>query len=364
MVLPYFGYGGAEQMVSVLCAAIDLERFDLRVYCIYGKPQHNPLEQRVRDAGVPIVFLRKGLGFSLKAVAKLYRELSAFRPDVVHSHLGACLYCVPWILTHRPKLLHTIHNVPEREAGSRLRQDVMRLLYRSRQGVPVAISGTNAGFVAHFYGLATSRVQMIENPVNVEAFAGLSRRKGSTSGTSDRFTFINVARLSEAKNQNLLLTAFSEVVNDYPQARLAIVGGGPLEGSLRERIDELGLAESVCLLGVRDDIAELLHESDVFVLSSDTEGLPLSVLEAMAAGLPVIATRVGGLEDLVQGNGILVDRADKDALAGAMKDLLRDDERRATMARRSRELVQRFDAAHIARKYEQLYAVVGQPHAN
>lgn len=369
VILPYFGYGGAEQMVSLLTSRIDTVKFDIRVYCIYGDPQNNPLEARVQNAGIDITYLRKGVGFSIRALMLLSRKLRRFRPDIVHSHLGACMYCVPWVVVHRVPLLHTIHSVPEIEARSLLRQRVMGFLYRTGRSIPIAISPINQQLVSSFYGITVDNVEVVENPVDFESFANASAHTEPVSGTDlaiatrhgwvPDFDFINVARLNEAKNQKLLIRAFKRVVEREPSARLAIVGGGPLRDELTKSIEQLGLSASVRLLGIRDDISALLHRSKVFVLSSDVEGLPVSVLEAMSAGLPVVLTSAGGLPDLVDGNGILVDQGSVEGLSRAMFKLLTDTTTREEMGERSRVLAHNYDVSVVARKYENLYVKYG-----
>ncbi len=369
VVLPYFGYGGAEQMVSLLTSTIDTVEFDVRVYCIYGDPQDNPLEARVQNAGIDITYLRKGVGFSIKALMSLCRELAEYRPDIVHSHLGACMYCVPWIVAHQVPLLHTIHSVPEIEARSRLRQRVMRFLYRTGRSIPIAISPINQQLVSSFYGVAVDKVEVVENPVDFESFANAPAHTETVSGKdlaiADKhgsvpdFDFINVARLNEAKNQKLLIRAFERVVEKEPDARLAIVGGGPLRDELKEVIEQRGLSASVRLLGVRDDISALLNRSKVFVLSSDVEGLPVSALEAMSAGLPVVLTDAGGLPDLVDGNGILVNQRSVEGLSRAMFKLLTDPAACEEMGERSRVLAHNYDVSVVAGKYENLYVKYG-----
>lgn len=349
IVLPYFGQGGAERMVALLASHIDLSCFSVRVFCIYGNPQRNVMERMVQDHGVEITFIGKGLGFSAGATLRLWRKLSEFSPRVVHTHLSSMVYCGPWCLVHRVKMLHTIHNIPEKEASSKMRQKMMRLYMGMGVLVPIAISEINRQKTASFYGRDRENVEMVVNPVDITEFYP----KGQIDIYYD---FINVARIYRSKNQKLLVEAMGKVLDLHPAAKLAIVGEGPLKEDLISFIREKGLEESVELLGRRDDIAGLMRLSRVYVMSSDYEGLPMSILEAMASGLPIVSTRVGGIADVVTDNGVLVDAGDSDALASAMSSILDDDDGRMKMGQRSREKAKSYSVECVSASYEELYA--------
>ena len=338
-------------MVSLLASHLDLEQVEPRVFCVYGKPQGNGMESAVLEHGVGITYIEKSLGFSAGALRRLGRELSAFSPDVVHTHLSSCLYCAPWCVLHGVPMLHTIHNIPEKEAASRLRRVVMRFLYHLGRAVPVAISETNRRLTEGFYELPAGSVEMVPNPVDTALFY-----PRDSSGQGIEYDIVSVGRLDRQKNQKLLLEAMCGVVDTYKGVRLALVGAGPLEDELKKTAEDYGLQENISFLGLRDDVASILRQSKLFVLSSDYEGLPLSVLEAMAAGLPIVSTRVGGIPDVIDGNGILVEAGDAEALSEALCNLLSCAESRGLMSKKSLELSRQYDVNAITQSYEELYA--------
>jgi len=168
---------------------------------------------------------------------------------------------------------------------------------------------------------------------------------------------VHVGRFAPPKNHALLVEAFAQVRADTP-LYLLLVGGGELQDAVREQVAALGLESRVRFLGVRADVADILRASDMFVLSSRVEGNPLSVMEAMAAGLPVVSTAVGGVPELVREGetGLLVPSEDAGALARAVQVLVDDPVRRQAMgAAARRDAVSRFDIRHTVRGYEQLY---------
>ena len=168
---------------------------------------------------------------------------------------------------------------------------------------------------------------------------------------------VHVGRFAPPKNHALLVEVFAQVRADAP-LYLLLVGGGELEDAVREQVAGLGLESRVRFLGIRADVADILRASNVFVLSSRVEGNPLSVMEAMAAGLPVVSTVVGGVPELVRNGetGLLVPSEDAGALMRAVQALVDDPVRRQAMgAAARRHAVAHFDIRHTVRGYEQLY---------
>ena len=342
-------------MVSLLASHIDLSRFEVRVFCVYGNPQNNVMERTVLEHGVPITYIRKGLGFSLKHMIRLGRELSSFEPDVVHTHLNACMYAAPWCVVHRVRMIHTIHSVPEKEAQG-IRFKVMNRLYADGRAVPVAISERNRTLTASFYGLSTSQVEMIVNPVDLAAFRDFETKPWAKR----QYDFIHVARFEKEKNHALLVVAFSRLVHsdrEFANARMALVGEGTLRQDIEKLVHDVGIQDNVEFLGRRDDVAELMHDSKCFILPSDYEGLPMTILEAMAAGLPVVATKVGGVPDVVEDGitGLLVKAGDANALCDAMAQIVTDDTEKDLMSSAALKRVALYDSKNVAEGYEALY---------
>jgi glycosyltransferase involved in cell wall biosynthesis len=174
----------------------------------------------------------------------------------------------------------------------------------------------------------------------------------------------NVARLAKVKNQALLIDAFAAVGRQLPHARLTIVGEGPERRALEERVEALTLTDVVRLVGARRDMPRVYGELDLYVLSSDIEGTSVSILEAMASGVCVVATAVGGTPELLGHGryGVLVPPDDPEALAAAMLELLRDPLRRRRLAAAAREhAVEHRSELAMVQRYEELYYRLATP---
>jgi len=349
IVLPYFGTGGAEKMVSQLAAAMDPDAFETEVFCIYGGPQGNHMEQALQDRGVPIHYIGKKLGFSVRAIFRLFQKLDTFGPDVVHTHLYACMYAFLWPLLRRKVFLHTFHTLPEVENRRLSRRLLTRCLVRGKKMIPVAISKGIRGMVADYYGIPAERVELVQNPVDVRRFASGRRKDDGV------FRFITVGRLSPVKNQQMIIRAFAEFLEHGLDGRLLVLGKGSEEASLKALAEERRISDRIDYAGYVDNVEDYLKTADVFLLSSHYEAQPLSILEAMAAGLPVISTDVGGIRDIVTDNGILVPPDDVQAMAQAMVQLRTDELLRQELAGRAAANAQAYDLSHTVAGYSELY---------
>jgi glycosyltransferase involved in cell wall biosynthesis len=358
VVSDFGGGGGAETVAANLLRTADPEHFDARAISLWGPFGWEGLEETLAQDGVPVWYMDKQRGFDSSVVARVTRTLEHFRPHVVHTHTYALRYALPYMLWRRvPAMVHTVHNLAEREIQWYGRW-VHRLAFR-RGVLPVAIAREVADSIRRVYGI--DRFPLIPNGIPVDTYRSPSidcerwRNKEGFSPTD--ILFVCVAWLRPQKNPVLLLEAFRRGPASDPRAHLLLVGIGPLRSELERRIGAAGLQGRVHLLGKRADVPEILNAADVFVLSSDYEGNPLSVMEAMASGKPMICTAVGGVPELVEdGCGLLVPSRDAQALSKAMSHMLENPNARKSMGEKSaRRAVERFDLMAMTEAYEDLY---------
>ena len=349
IILPYFGVGGAEKMVSQFVAGIDQSKVHAEVFCVYGEPMENQLERDLQNKGIEIHFIRKKLGFSISAVRRLFRELDRFAPDVIHTHLNACVYSAPWAILRRKPFLHTFHLPPVLENNRFLRRVISKSLIGLKVMSPVAISHQNQIFISQYFGLPKSEIPVVYNPVELSKFENPKPR------TNTAFTFITAGILSAQKNQKMMLRAFAAFLEKGYEARLVILGKGEEEENLRMLAEELKISDCIDFAGFVVNVEDYLTNADVFLLSSDYEALPLALLEAMAAGLPIVSTDVGGVRDIVTDNGVLIAAGDMNALVQAMEELYLNKDVRETMAKASKNNVCAYDVSNTSAGYSELY---------
>lgn len=347
VILPSLGVGGTENMVANLAKYVDKSRFELLVISL-ADPMDTHIQRMIQDSGVAIQWCGKGRVSASVVFARVYRCLARFQPDLIHSNMYAFAFAVPYLLSHRVMLLHTIHNKPSKEFKDKYKK-LIAFLYRLDRAVPVAISDIIARELVEIYPFLKN-VECIYNPVETTRY--LTERH---LDEKKNVCFCTVARFMKQKNHTLLLHSFAKAHRKLPDISLMLVGGGELQSQLEQLSSELGISDAVKFVGEVSNVEDYLAKADVFVLSSDYEGLPLSVLEAMASGLPIISTEVGGVADIVTDNGILVKPGSCDELSTAMIELAENSERRFELGVCSRRNATQYDSAHFIAKYETLY---------
>jgi len=324
------GRGGAEMLLVSLAQAMDRSRIDIEV--AYRLPEKTALVHSLEAADVRTHCLAEG---APHWTVGLRRLLTAGRYDIVHTHAPLVGAAARVLAPRGTVLLHTEHNTWGRYHPATRWVNALTIGRNRRVwavsdevarsiAVPFSWSPTPVEVMLHGVDLETVR----RGPVAQEA---ARLRLGVDDGT---FLFGTVGNLAVKKDQGTMLRAFGIVRGSLPHARLAVVGTGPQERELRSLAEELGIEDDVIFLGMRDDVPELLPGFDVFVLSSRHEGLSIALVEALAAGVPIVATRVGGIPELIiHGQyGLLVPPADPRALASGMTWLARDERARDRLA--------------------------------
>jgi glycosyltransferase involved in cell wall biosynthesis len=338
--------GGLEQFVVRIAAEQQRAGHDVAIFGVEG----GPLLEQAREMGLRA--FTSDAGHAVGHLARAGACLARLRPEIAHAHNpGALMYALLAKLSFGAQVVMTRHGQRDRRIGTALH-------WRGTDAV-VAVSEAVAAAMRAKYPAYAERVSVIIN--GVHSPEGLPRRDEVRAdlGLGDAVVGIIVARLDRLKGHDALLRALGLLRNEASRVVLLVAGDGPERESLERLAGELKLApEQVRFLGFRTDVSDLLSAADFFALPSHTEGLPLSVLEAMAHGLPVVATPVGGIPEIVtEGeSGILVPVDEPEALARTIARLVQDAGLRRSMgeagARAARE---RFSFDGMARQYEALY---------
>lgn len=354
--------GGAEHLALDLLARLDPHRYERHVVSLTGD---GPLADRFRAEGMVVHVVHKRPGVDAALWIRLWRLLRTVRPDVVHTHnVTPWLYAGPAAWACGARLIHTEHSNLFAHQGR------LRLAERWLAGVTDAIvcdSEKVKRQLVDEQGLPEEQLVTIVNGIDVARFGrpGDAQAVRCTLGINGATPVIGtVGRLAPVKDHETLLEAFRLAAPQLPGAVLLIVGDGPVRAGLEARAQALGVADRVKFLGRRTDVAELLEIFDVFVLSSASEGMPLTILEAMAAGKPVVSTRVGGIPEIIEDGrtGLLVPARSPGALADALTRLAQDRMLQHTLGRAARDRVRaQHTLDHMVQAYESLYAsVTGQ----
>lgn len=348
--------GGALQVVRCLLDRLPREEFEQRLVC---GPESAP------DGAIVVPELVREIrpGLDAAALVRLTRIFAKERPDVVHAHTykAGVIASVAGRIAGVPAVVFTPHghifsrgaSIPGVPTGLKL--EVLRWVTRAAQGCADRITALSAPDLDQQVALKLSpgsKYVVVRNGIDVDRFVRPRAQLFEGSPVIGA-----VGRFSEEKGHRYLIEAMRAVRARMPAARLVLVGYGPLEGELKGRVASLGLGDAVTFAGERDS-AEVLTSFDLFVQPSLYESQGLAMLEAMAAGVPVIGTRVGGVEDVVRHGetGVLVPPADPEALARSILELAGSPPRRLEMARsaavRVRDL---FSSGTMLDAYARLY---------
>ena len=343
--------GGAEMMVLHLARELSRAGHPVRVVSLHG--DDTDVAGLMRRAGVDVVALNKAGGPDPRTVLRLRAQMRDFSPTVVHTHLPVLEYVLPAarLYGRRVGIIHTVHNLARAETRHRVLRAVNRRAF-SHGVVPVALNEEVRSSICREYALPASAVPVVGNGIDLDAFRGPQRRGPRGAGAR----LLCVARLAPAKNHALLLRTVARLRESGRDVSLTLVGDGPLRGALEERARELGISERVRFAGRRTDTAAFYRDCDLFVLLSDYEGMPMSIIEAMASGLPVVATRAGGVAELVDDgvNGALVE-ADAAAAAGAIAAICDDPALYARLSAGAVRTSSHYSAEAMMEKYVDLY---------
>ena len=343
--------GGAEMMVLHLARELSRAGHPVRVVSLHG--DETDVAGLMRRAGVDVVALNKAGGPDPRTVLRLRAQMRDFSPAVVHTHLPVLEYVLPAarLYGRRVRIIHTVHNLAREETRHRVLRAVNRRAF-SHGVVPVALNEEVRSSICREYALPASAVPVVGNGIDLDAFRGPQRRGPRGAGVR----LLCVARLAPAKNHALLLRTVARLRESGRDVSLTLVGDGPLRGALEERARELGISQRVRFAGRRTDTPAFYRDCDLFVLLSDYEGMPMSIIEAMASGLPVVATRAGGVAELVDDgvNGALVE-ADAAAAAEAIAAICDDPALYARLSDGAVRTSSHYSAEAMMEKYVDLY---------
>jgi len=350
--------GGAEKLMPRFLAHLDRNRFTPAVACLYGGD--GPIADEIRGLGIPVIDLGMTAKWRLDAFWRLYRLLRRERPTILHTWMFHAnvpgrvlgrLAGVPIIITWR----HSIN------IGGALREFINRWTAQLDDRI-VATCELVRQVEIERARVSSDKVITIYNGIDVQGYSAsplaAARVRQTFNVPADALLMGTVGRLHRAKGLADLLAALAQVRERIPTVRLLLVGDGELRGELEAQTQSLGLSSVVTFAGIRADVPEILAALDIFVLPSLWEGMPLVLLEAMAASLPVVVTAVGGTPEVVVDGvtGLLVPPRDPAALAQAIIRLLRDPDLRRRMGRAGRrQIEQHFAIGETVRQVEALY---------
>lgn len=364
-VLHVMQVAGAEVLVAETIRRLR-DRIDPVVLCLDGVGQ---LGEQMQREGVPVVALGRRPGLDLAVSRRLAAEVRTRRLDFVHAHQYTPFFysaVAKLFAGHRFHLMFTEHGRHYPDVVSWKRRLANRWVFSRLADEINGVCGFSVRSLAEVDGFGARAMEVIENGIDPERYMArrsrdqMRRELGLDSG---RRCVVCVARFHWVKDHGTLLEAFGRVAATCSDVDLLLVGDGDLRRELEARAAQADLAGRVRFAGVRMDVPKWLAASDVFVLNSISEAASITLLEAMATGLPAVVTDVGGNPDVVRRDvdGLLVPRKDPEAMAAALIALLRDPQRAEAMGQAARaRVLEHFRLDRTIERYHERYVQAAQ----
>ena len=351
LCIPSLRTAGAEKFVADL--AVNLKRMGQEVYVALTR--ENKIGQygnELKENKVKIVDLSGSSFFEMLRKQKAF--LKKEKPDVIHANIGSMLHIMlASKIAKVPTRIYTVHNDAQLLfLGSKKRKFMYKVAFGLMKFQPVAICDTVKKSMVREFGARFENMQQVNNGVDIEKFHPSAQNREDES-----IRFVNTGTMYWIKNQIEILEVFSELVVKYPNIRLTILGDGEDRSKLESFIKEKDLQNVISMPGICADVDNYLRNSDVYISASITEGLPISMLEAMSSGLPIITSDAGGSVDLVKTgkNGIVYTRQYKDQLKAAMEEMILNPEKRKQYGMESRKIAEDWSLEKCAKGYLNLY---------
>jgi sugar transferase (PEP-CTERM/EpsH1 system associated) len=365
-------FGGLEMLMVECINRMPADKYRHAIICL---TDYTDFSKKINKPGVEIFSLHKPPGLAPLTHLRLWRLLRQLKPTILHTYnLSAIEYAVTAALANVPIRIHGEHGRDARDPhGVNRRHNLLRRWLLPFYDCYYAVSADLRNWLKTAIGVPDQKNLLLGNGIDTEKFHPAADAAASTIVSADAqpisealpagcFVIGTVGRIQDVKDHAGLVDAFIRLLALMPekksQLRLAIIGDGPLLPALRDKIDAAGIADQVWLPGARTDIAEIMRAFSLFVLPSIAEGTPITILEAMATGLPVIATRVGGVPEVVlhMVTGILVPVSDAEALAHAMAIYIKRPELAAQHGASAKERIQKhYSMASMLSAYTNMY---------
>ncbi len=354
------GAGGLEHVAIDLCRKIDKKKYEVSILCLKAcEPEY---ETKLARYGIPVFVVKKSQKVDIRFYSKVFALINKLGIDVVHIH--CCIFdsAICTLFSKVKGTIFTVHGLPVATDKISTCQDFIGLRMVGRI---VAVSDEISEYLIHVLKVPKKKIDVIYNGIDVSEFKPAKNNKCSDllkarlNINHDSGVIGTVGRLEPVKNYSMLIRSFKRLKSMVSkQLHLVFVGDGAQREKLESLSRELGIERSVSFLGVRDDVTELLDIFDIFVLTSLTEGISVSLLEAQSKGIPSVVTDVGGNSCVIDDgvNGFLCHVNDISSMAECLGKLVDDDKLRIRMGQLARQRIKyKFSIRPMVEQYEKLY---------
>lgn len=350
-IMPEFGLAGAERMAENLTLSQLKAGHDVKVVSLYN--YHSAITDNLESKGVEIIYLNKKGGIDLSVIGRLRKVIASFSPDVIHTHRYILFYTflARMLTSVNAPIVHTVHNEAKKELNFAYRK-INNLLFLISKCYPVALTKKIKETIIDEY-IGIKDLPIIMNGVNTNNIQPI---KTDYKASPDSFNILHVGRFAEAKNHETIIDSFAKFHQQHLKSTLTFFGEGVKFEKIKEKVKVDQLTDCIFLKGVSGNVTSHFHEYDVFILPSLFEGMPITIVEAMAAGMPIIASNVGGIPDIITNgkNGILIKPEEND-ITKALNELANNEELRKQLGEAALESSKLYTSDQMAKEYVNYY---------
>ncbi len=347
--MPEFAIAGAETMCENLSTELARKGHKVTIVSLYT--YESAITKRLKERGIQIVFLDKKLGFDRSMLGKIRSLIKRTKPDVIHTHRYTAQYAILASLGLNVKArIHTVHNVAQKE-NTHLARRVNNFFFHCCGLVPVALTQLIKKSIIEEYKLEETKIPVIYNGIPLEN----CKRKTSYE-IGETINILHIGRYSEQKNHTEMIKAIVLLHSKYPNIKLHLWGDGILRKTISDSISNYYATDYIIEYGLCDAPYQHLKEADIFLLPSKYEGMPMTIIEAMGTALPIVASNVGGMPDIVedQKNGLLCSPVAED-IAEKVETLILNQDLREKLGRNAIVRANDFTSQKMTEQYVNLY---------
>lgn len=349
-IIPEFGLAGAETMCESLIYQLEASgEYDIYAVSLYNF--HSAITKRLENGGIKVIFIDKKKGFDISTIGKLLKVMKQYKIDIVHTHRYVMQYAIPAaVMANVPIRVHTVHNVATKEVNS-IRRKLHFFFFKYFHVIPVSISPIIQKTIMKEYGM-----KLEQNPI---VFNGIDLSKciiKESYVASTPFRFIHIGRFTPQKNHGVILESIAQIKRDGYNVHLDLLGCGEKENECKEFVKKRKLDNEVTFCGLQENIYPFMNMADCFILPSVYEGMPITLIEAMGCGMPVIVSRVGGVPDMIKNEhtGLIINPTAEELVA-SMKRIIDNDYLREKLGRNAQIKSNTFSAKNMCNGYISIY---------
>ncbi len=350
-IINSFAVGGAERLLFDLCSRLDKDTFEPYVCTAVAG---GPMAENFEALGLPVKIFTKKSKLGLGLIWQLAKYLREVKPQIVHTHLfgGDTWGRLAAILAGVPVIVSTEHNINIDESWLK---KIIKLKLSWFTKKIIAVSQSVKAYSVKKEKINPKKITVIYNGIDL---SGFSFKGYEPIDLHNKISAVTIARLEPQKGHRYLIEAMPLIIKKYPAFILNIVGAGSLENELKNRVKELNLQDYVIFWGRRADPQNILPAMDLFILPSLWEGLGIAILEAQASGVPVLAAKTGGIEEIIEPEttGLLFELKNSQAIFQSVEKLLsQPDLQQKIINNAYQQVKEKFDLEQMVSAYEDLY---------